>query len=75
MVRAKFLCIDVVENLSKDGTGKVFLRPVISGSTENVDFYRLTPGGQISLETINPEALAEFEAGKEYYVDFCRADK
>lgn len=69
-VRAKFK----VESKSEDGSGfSVLLHPVIGGSEENESFYRYTPAGQIQLSTINAEAAAQFEVGREYYVDFTPA--
>lgn len=72
VVQAKFK----VESLqvNEDGGGTVHLRPVTSGSDENADFYKYTPGGDITLSTINPKAMSAFELGAEYYVDFTRAD-
>lgn len=74
MVRAKF----VVQVGSKkvhesDGCGTVHLLPVYSGSKENDEFFKYTPGGQIDLTIMNPNAMAQFEEGKEYYVDFTPA--
>jgi hypothetical protein len=68
MVRAKFKCS------GKTDDGQVELQPVTSGSAENEQFYKWTPGGQIRLSTVNEAALAEFEVGKEYYVDFTLAE-
>jgi hypothetical protein len=63
-VRAKFKCS------GKTDDGQVELSPVTSGSAENEQFYKWTPGGQIRLSTVNEAALAEFVVGKEFYVDF-----
>jgi hypothetical protein len=49
--------------------GTVRLSPVTSGSEENKQFYRYTPGGQLVLSTINQAAFDQFEIGQEYYVD------
>lgn len=76
MVRAKFYVASVVENDPSNVEDKGYtinLNPVISGSEENKQFYKWTPGGSIQLSTINPIAAAQFEAGKEYYVDFTPA--
>lgn len=69
MVRAKFVvvAIDLV-------AGRITLNPVTSGSKENEEFYKYTPGGQIVLDTINEEAIKGFEIGMEYYVDFTKAE-
>ncbi|QYR20811.1 hypothetical protein KZ483_24130 [Paenibacillus sp. sptzw28] len=67
MVRAKFKC------WSNHG-GVVTLHPVTDGSEENKTFWKYTPGGQITLTITNPDAVNQFEPGKEYYVDFTSAN-
>lgn len=67
MVRAKFTC-NKIEN------GQVSLSAVSDGSEENKEFFKWTPCGQIQIGTINEGALAQFEVGKSYYVDFTQAD-
>lgn len=70
-VRAKFQC----NNVEANGEGfNVSLSPVVSGSPENEQFYKMTPGGSISMSTVNAEAAKAFEVGKQYYVDFTPAD-
>ncbi len=64
MVRVKFVC--TLKN-------EIALTPVYVGSKENEQFFRATPGGQIILNIVNPEAAAAFEQSKEYYVDFSPA--
>lgn len=69
-VRAKFICLDVAEN----GDGfNVTLQPVYTGSPENEEFFKLTPGGNITMSVVKPETAKLFEKGKEYYVDFTDA--
>lgn len=70
-VRAKFYVSNKVP--SSEG-GTVSLSPVIDGSEENKMFYHLTPGGNITLSTINQSAFDSFQLGAGYYVDFKRAD-
>ncbi len=73
-MRAKF----VVENKSpvdENGGGTIWLRPVVGGSPENESFYRLTPGGNIVLSTVNKVAYDGLPLGKEFYVDFTPADQ
>lgn len=67
MVRAKFRCVGSNE-------GVVTLYPVMGGSEENNTFWKYTPSGQITMMITNPEAINQFEAGKEYYVDFTAAE-
>jgi hypothetical protein len=63
MVVAKMTC-------TKAEDGQIELSPVTSGSKENEQFYKYTPGGAVSLSTVNEAAAAYFEPGKEYYVRF-----
>ncbi len=70
-VRAKFKVQSITE--SEGGLKTVNLSPVTSGSPENEKFFKWTPGGQIQLGTINPEAAAEFKVGRPFYVDFTDA--
>ncbi len=69
-VRAKFKVESILTN--KDG-GTVKMTPVMSGSPENESFFKWTPWGAIEIGTINQEALAEFNPGDEFYVDFTKA--
>lgn len=71
-VRAKFMVQSVTESVG--GLKTANLSPVTSGSPENEKFFKWTPGGQIQLGTINPDAAAEFVLGQQFYVDFTKAD-
>lgn len=67
MVRAKVVCE------SKEGTEVKFrtvYEPPDERDTENQRFTQATPWGEIRMGIDNPEAIAQFEGGKEYYVDF-----
>lgn len=37
---------------------------------EDIRFQKATPTGEIFMHIDNPAALAQFEMGKDYYVDF-----
>jgi hypothetical protein len=41
---------------------------------ENTKFWQASPGGELRLNVVNAAAVAQFELGKEYYVDFSPAD-
>ena len=70
-VRAKFK----VEEVTKTTNGhSIKLSPVTGGSTENESFFKYTPWGEIKIGTINPHAVAQFEPGKQVYVDFTPAE-
>lgn len=73
-VRAKFK-VQYVEQTQNDseGGGRVALEPVYTGSDENREFFRWTPGGSILLSTVNQTALDQFRPGDEFYVDFTKA--
>lgn len=42
-------------------------------SEENKAFWEATPSGQFQFGTVNAEAVAMFELGQTYYVDFTPA--
>lgn len=70
-VRAKFK----VEMITHNTSGAIItLFPVTSGSEENREFFKYTPGGKIELSTVNPEAAKQFTPGKEFYIDFTPAE-
>jgi hypothetical protein len=72
-VRAKFKVQSTTE--MEGGLKTANLTPVTSGSPENEQFFKWTPGGQIQLGTINPEAGAQFVPGRQFYVDFTPSDQ
>jgi hypothetical protein len=81
-VRAKFRCEskkDMQTTIEKDGKWipgictAVHMYPVTGGSEENSIFGKATPSGQVDLTIFIPEAAAQFQVGKEYYVDFTEA--
>jgi hypothetical protein len=67
MVRAKFKVDETAKNTWAE---RVTLTPVVSGSPENEAFFKTTPSGKIEMQIKNPEAMKQFEPGKEFYVDF-----
>lgn len=76
MVKCKFKCINVSvpEKDAPGVTASVELVPVYTGSEENKKFFKYTPGGEIKLQVVNPEAAKQFEIGKDYFVDFTPAE-
>lgn len=81
-VRAKFMCHGVIECSWSEGAKEVSLGPVyesaegIEGNAceENRIFGEATPSGHLEMVIANPEAAAQFEAGKCYYLDFTPAE-
>lgn len=71
IVRAKEASIYAGQELTT-----VKLDPVYSPDpkSENGKFWNFTPMGKIELGTINKAAADAFELGKEYYIDFTRAE-
>jgi hypothetical protein len=70
-VRAKFICDD------KEDTGEGFnliMSAVVDGSAENEQFFKFTPGGSLTLYTVNPAVAEAIEPGKEYYIDITLAE-
>lgn len=70
-VRAKFQCVEKSKNIWDE---KVKFLPVMSGSPENESFFKSTPSGTLEMGIKNPEAMAQFEVGKNYYIDITLAD-
>lgn len=42
---------------------------------ENSKFWAASPGGSLKLNCVNPEAVAQFDLGGEFYLDFTPAPK
>lgn len=72
MVRCKFRVWRKLVN--PDGTASISMSAVGSGSPENDKFFKYTPGGELSFCTVNAEAAAQLEEGKEYYIDISLAE-
>lgn len=70
-VRCKFRCISRTEHENK--TFDVHFVPVTNGNDENKRYWRWTPGGELSIRTVNERAAFAFEVGKDYYLDFTPA--
>jgi hypothetical protein len=67
--RLKVTCNFKTETKEQNPVSMICFNPVVNGSEENKKFFSLTPGGIFQFYTINAEAAAQFEIGKEYYVD------
>lgn len=77
MIRAKFFVTRIGKaTYAPKGElqTEIELLPVTGGSEENKKFYAYTPGGSIKLSVLKEETAKEFEIGKEYYVDFTKAE-
>ena len=73
-VKAKFACSVVLPNSWGTGT-TIHLHAVYGKEGENADYSTATPCGNLSL-VIDGDAPASkfFEQGKEYYLDFSKAE-
>ena len=69
-VRAKFKCESKTQFV---GGQSIKMVPVTHGSPENEKFFKYTPYGNMEIGTINDEAAAQIEPGKEYYIDITEA--
>ncbi len=74
IIKAKFKC-DGIREEEAYKYRTIYLPPVTSGSEENKSFAKYTPSGQIQMN-ISEDTLAYdfFEQGKEYYIDFSKAE-
>jgi len=70
MVRAKFK-VGIVSHLEHGG--EVVLEAVTCGSEENKKFWKYTPAGHLKMHIDNPEAMAQFKPGQEFYLDLTPA--
>ena len=70
-VRAKFW---VSETTNTTSGGSVKLSAVCRGQ-DNKKWAAATPTGNITMNILNPAALAQFVPGEEFYIDFTPAPK
>lgn len=77
-VRAKFFVRSVAQEASNAGSaaqcGTVILVPVYGDSPENKTWSQYTPQGEMKMTITNPKALAEFQPGQAFYIDFTPAE-
>lgn len=66
--RCKFRCDSITDN--GDNFNAAF-SVVYNGSPENKEFFKYTPGGQLTLNVVNN--AVKFEVDKEYYLDLTEA--
>ena len=72
IVRAKMVCSSITQWV---GTRGIELVAVVSGSEENKSFSKYTPSGSLKLSIDKAtDAYNAFEVGKEYYIDFTKAE-
>lgn len=70
-VRGKFKLVQICSLSWNTGAKELKFNAVCSDDTdENKKFHKYTPSGTITMTVDNPEAMEQFELGKDYYVDF-----
>lgn len=75
-VRAKMSCQAITPLHTSnpgDASAEVRLFAVYGDGKANESWSKWTPQGQVSMVITNPDAIAAFELGKEYYLDFTPA--
>lgn len=70
-VRAKFF----VSEVAKTTYGGRIRLQVVSRGQDNKEWASATPSGHIEMTIRNDHAIAQFEPGDEFYVDFTSAPK
>lgn len=73
MIRAKLFVSSVERQSSTPDAVKVTLAAVTRGE-ENKTWAEATPAATFSMQIQNPDAVAAFELGQEFYVDFTPAE-
>ena len=76
-VRAKFRCMSInhaFTNTPEYSAATVGLVPVWEQEGVNKTWSKATPSGKIEMMITNPEAVKQFDLGKEYFVDFTPAE-
>lgn len=63
-IRCKFVCFSVTD---RGNEKDVVMTPVMSGSDENVSFWKYTPTGKLEFTCLNSNA--KLVPGREYYLD------
>lgn len=74
-VRAKFYVTAINHRFTNDAgacNAQICLEPVyVSGKgDDNESWSKYTPSGKLEMTVTNPAAVAQFELGKAYYIDF-----
>lgn len=69
---AKFV-VNSIEELV--GQKNIKLTAVYGNGTENKEWSKFTPCGNISINITNPDAYNQFSVGSEYLVNFEKVEK
>lgn len=75
MVRAKFRVVEHRENAWFKGQKTIVFEAVYDQSVpEDQRYASATPSGRIEMQVNNPAAIAVFELGRSFYLDFTPTD-
>ncbi len=68
-IRAKMYVTKKEQDPNSSGQFILGFQPVTSGSQENESFFKFTPAGSLSLQTVNEAVASQLEVGQEAYID------
>lgn len=77
VVRAKFQCLEIKHHFTTTPDSvmvEIRMAPVYGNGTENKDWSKWTPAGELKMTITNPPAAEKFEIGKCYFLDFTPVD-
>ena len=72
-VLARFRCIEIkhlVTGSPTDQMATITLIPVYNDGKGNESWSKYTPSGKLEMNVTNPSAIAAFELGKSYQLEF-----
>lgn len=75
-VRAKFQCQSINHIMTHspgEQTAILTFAPVYGDGSDNKSWSKWTPQGKLEMTVTNPDAVAQFEVGASYYLDFTPA--
>lgn len=76
-VLARFRCVEVkhlVTATPNDVFATITLVPVYNDGKGNESWSKYTPSGKLEMNVTNPAAIAAFELGKTYQLEFTPVD-
>lgn len=76
-VLARFRCIEIkhlVTGSPNDVMATITLIPVYGDGKGNESWSKYTPSGKLEMNVTNPAAIAAFELGKTFQIEFSPVD-
>lgn len=74
MIQAKFFVKTITRHAHDLDSAQIDLMAVTRGQGDNASWSKYTPSGTLTMYVTNPDAVSEFELGKEYLITFERTD-